>query len=300
MTALRAVWPAWPVFDAHGVADEAALMGTLLGRVVDRVDALEDELWPDGATADIERWERNWRVPVRPADDAAKRRARLLSVIGRIPGSTPAQVRQLLASAFDLAEEDVLLLEMLRSEVEKAMTAREEFGGASGLFLASGESLIWHVPAAWPGTVDDVGVALTLDYETESFLVATVTHADGTSWVEPSYLNQFRAPATRRKRGVFSGRRAAGGWTVRLDNVGGDDAIVWAVELMVSNDEDSRQIYHVYAVRDPNLAGTPDLVEAHRLFATTVHAHSRRYVCERTTIRCDEPRSLCDRDVIGS
>jgi hypothetical protein len=301
LNALRRFWPKWPALDAYGVWEEAQAIATVVGRVVDRFDAMKAELFPDSAVETLDRLEAIWRIATRPTDSTATRQARVAAAVGRINGSTPAQLRELLAPAFAFVNpNDVVLVEMLRADVEKAMTAREEYGGAAGIFVADGQSLLWHVPAAWPGKVDDVGVALAIDYDCPATIDGTVTHGDGTSWTVTFDDQNVRAVNKKRKRATFVGKRAAGPWTVRVDVNGGDPARIYAVELMVSNDEDSRQIFHFYAARDPNLAGTGDFVEGQRLFATTAHAHYRSRVCERTTVIVNDSRSLCDRDVIGS
>lgn len=54
-----------------------------------------------------------------------------------------------------------------------------------------------------------------------------------------------------------------------------------------------------FAHRDPALGGNPDFATAQRMLDEMRPAHTLGVVGESTEFRCDDPHSLCDRDLLG-
>lgn len=63
--------------------------------------------------------------------------------------------------------------------------------------------------------------------------------------------------------------------------------------------DDPREIYRFFIYRDPDEPGTYDLDSAQELVDDLAHSHTRGYVIESIDFRCDDPHSLCDRDLLG-
>lgn len=62
---------------------------------------------------------------------------------------------------------------------------------------------------------------------------------------------------------------------------------------------DQKQIYQFYIYRDPGLAGSFLLSDAEALLEDFVHSHTRGTVIENTCFLCDDPLSLCDKDILA-
>jgi uncharacterized protein YmfQ (DUF2313 family) len=62
---------------------------------------------------------------------------------------------------------------------------------------------------------------------------------------------------------------------------------------------DDRAIYNFYILRSPLLPGTFDLAAAQTEADRMRHAHTRVRVIRTRSFRCDDPNSLCDRDLLG-
>ncbi len=60
-----------------------------------------------------------------------------------------------------------------------------------------------------------------------------------------------------------------------------------------------RDVYKFYIYRDPLLPGTPDLVFAQSEVDRIKHSHTLGFVIESIDFLCDDPFSLCDRDLLG-
>lgn len=62
---------------------------------------------------------------------------------------------------------------------------------------------------------------------------------------------------------------------------------------------DAREIWRFFIFRDPGLPGTYDLAAAQKIVDIMKPSHTNGIVIESNTFRCDDPFSLCDRDVLG-
>jgi uncharacterized protein YmfQ (DUF2313 family) len=63
---------------------------------------------------------------------------------------------------------------------------------------------------------------------------------------------------------------------------------------------DDTQIFRFHVFRDPGLGGTYDIEAAQAVVDAMSHAHVKGYVIEELGMVCDEPTSLCDRDLLGA
>ena len=64
-------------------------------------------------------------------------------------------------------------------------------------------------------------------------------------------------------------------------------------------DPDGREIFRFFIYRDPGLPGTYDLAAAQDLVDAIKPAHTMGHVIESIDFLCDDPYSLCDRDLLG-
>lgn len=62
---------------------------------------------------------------------------------------------------------------------------------------------------------------------------------------------------------------------------------------------DDRSIYLFHVYRNPALTGTADIEAAQAVLDTVAQSHTLGRVCESVALRCDNPDSLCDRDLLG-
>lgn len=68
-------------------------------------------------------------------------------------------------------------------------------------------------------------------------------------------------------------------------------------EATASGDE--RRVFNFYAFRDYTLPGSYDVAAAQAVIDKMRHSHTRGRVIETRNFRCDNPHSLCDRDLLG-
>lgn len=71
-----------------------------------------------------------------------------------------------------------------------------------------------------------------------------------------------------------------------------------AADAAATGDQEIIYLYHVY--RDPALPGSYDLEGAQSLLDDISHSHTQGRACESISFICEDPQSLCDRDLIGS
>lgn len=62
---------------------------------------------------------------------------------------------------------------------------------------------------------------------------------------------------------------------------------------------DPREIYRFFVYRDPGLPGTYQLDAAQELVDKIKPSHTQGHVIESVDFLCDDPLSLCDRDLLG-
>jgi hypothetical protein len=188
----------------------------------------------------------------------------------------------------DCEVEDIEFLETLRDDIEDGLTE-----SIVETIALSASDLTLRLGKPWPGTVDATGVRIYLVLSAVNSPVCTLTSPRGTEW----NITIAETEAFYENREDFLGEPAGGVWTLTLSDIVGANFLEWY--LTVSNSVDSAQIYNFYAIRDPDLGGTPDLDEANRLFNRTALAHMLTAVAERDAIIVDDPHSLVDRDPVG-
>lgn len=289
--ALRRISPVWPSTATDtSVGKELDSIATAIGTAADPLDDALDEVFPDTTDQLIDRWEAVMRVPTRTTDAPATRRTRVLSVLRRLSGPRLDQLEAMLAGPFDLNTDDILFVEPLRQFIEDALTVTDTTDYA----LTSSPTYL-HLGKPWPGVVDDTGVTIYLERDNMiGSPVFTLTSPAGTVWAIP-FVDTGGTYSTRT---TFLGERAGGDWILTASTPGGATSLI-ETRLTVSNSIDSPQIYNFFALRDADLAGTPDLVEAQRLFHRTALGHMNAHVIERLEHIVDDTHSKCDREPVG-
>lgn len=63
---------------------------------------------------------------------------------------------------------------------------------------------------------------------------------------------------------------------------------------------DDREIYRFFVYRDPTLPGTYFLASAQEMVDKMAPSHTIGHVIESISLVCDDPHSLCDRDLLGA
>lgn len=63
---------------------------------------------------------------------------------------------------------------------------------------------------------------------------------------------------------------------------------------------DVREIYRFFIYRDPTLPGTYSVADAQALVDQIKPSHTLGQVIESVNFLCDDPHSLCDRDLLGA
>ncbi len=62
---------------------------------------------------------------------------------------------------------------------------------------------------------------------------------------------------------------------------------------------DAREIFRFFIYRDPGLPGSYDLEAAQEMIDRMKPSHTQGHLVLSTSFLCDDPDSLCDRDVLG-
>jgi hypothetical protein len=190
-----------------------------------------------------------------------------------------------------MAVGDMVWVEQLRSFIEEALTQTTGTVALAVASTAPGLSVPLGLP--WPGVVDDTGVKVYIAMSGIGTTVATLTSPAGTVWAIPVSA----AVGWYFTRSLFVGELAGGRWTLNIRD--SSAPTLTEARLLVSNNIDSGQIVNFYLLRDPSLPGSPDLVEAQRLFHRTALGNMRAFVIETLALTFDDPHSLMDRDPMG-
>jgi hypothetical protein len=286
---LKRLHPSFPSVATDKIAGkELASIAEPASMIMDRLDALLLELYPDTADELLSQWEGICRIATRTADSLAVRRDRILSVLRRVSGPRLDQLQIVLAPSFDLTPEEIIFIEPLRSFIEEGLTRTD----LTTYAITASPTLITF-REYWPGEVDIGGVWIYVQLSALGTPTITVTSPDGTVWA-PVITS---ADGWYNTKTIFRGETAGGDWVISVAN--GSAVNLTELRLMVSNDIDSAQIYNFYAFRDPLLSGTPDLIEAQRLFHRTALAHMNAKVIQSMSFIVDDPYSLVDRDPVG-
>ncbi len=289
---LRRLSPVWPSTDDDTMVGlELRSIATALGLATDRLDTALDEIFPDTTDELAPRWEKVTRVATRRGDALSVRQARILSVLRRESGPRVDQLGKVLASILDLDVQELIFVEPLRSYITDALT--QTTGVVAWAVPTTDPGLKFDLGKPWPGVVDGAGVSVYIALDAWTSAVATLTGPDGTVWTIPATATGWYST-----RSVFLGKPAGGAWKFDIYDTGAPT--LTETRLLVSNDIDSAQIYNFLVQRDPDLPGTPDLVEGQRVFHHVALGHMRAFVIERLSFICGDPHSLCGRDLIGA
>jgi hypothetical protein len=241
----------------------------------------------------LDRWERLFRIAVRPGDDTTSRQTRLVATMGRVAGNTLAQLAELLAPLLAIPDpSNVTFLETIRADVDAGLTVTT--GAVSLPIPTSGSPLVVTLGKPWPGVIDRYGVHVLVSLSAAVAVTATLTAPDGTTWAVPVTGAGGTWVQTRT---VFYGKAPAGAWNLAL--LAAAPVNLAEFRLMASNDVDARSIYFFHVYRDPSLPGVANIADSQRVLRKTAVAHYQRNVCERIHVLADDPRSLCDREPLG-
>ncbi len=140
---------------------------------------------------------------------------------------------------------------------------------------------------------------------------ALLEEADPTTADEllPEYESDLELEATgskEQRRGRIVGRRVARqrvrpvDYQLALAPLLGDVVVLERTSAMAAALGDAREIYRFFVYRDPALPGTYDVAGAQALVDKVAHSHTAGHVIESVDFLCDDPHSLCDRDLIGA
>lgn len=128
------------------------------------------------------------------------------------------------------------------------------------------------------------------EYETELELAAAATTEERRARVVAQYL-------VRQRFRPIDFRVALAGLLAQpvddVDVIERDRAFCLAVE-------DDREIYPFFVFREPAQPGTPFISAAQSLVDRIAPAHTKGHVIESVNLLCDDPHSLCDRDILGA
>ncbi len=285
ITRLSPPWPSTLATSRNG--KELDVIAQVVARVVDRVDAfVGDDYYPDTTTSLLTRWESICRTASIFTKATADRHERILSVLRRVAGPKPDQIRTVLAPILDCAEDDLVILETLREFIEDELT---QVSTATFSLSASPISLVLGKP--WPGKVDDTGVRLYLRQTALGTPTVTLKSPSGTTWA----VSVTAAEGWYENRTAFLGEPAGGAWTVSVANGTGGVNLL-ETRLLVSNDVDSGAIYCTTTVRVAT-GGEPDVPEAQRVLSRMALTHMDARVAEALELVCDV--GICDREPVA-
>ncbi len=79
-----------------------------------------------------------------------------------------------------------------------------------------------------------------------------------------------------------------------------DVVVIERSHAFAASTGDDREIYRFFIYRDPMLPGAYFLASAQELVDTIKPSHTAGYVIESIDFLCDDPFSLCDRDLLGA
>jgi hypothetical protein len=162
----------------------------------------------------------------------------------------------------------------------------------SAVFLAAGDELA-RVSGRAVDMIEEADGSTTtellLEFESDLDLVSTGTDA----------ARRLRITAKETARPSFRPDDVIAALAPFLDL-----AIVDIVLIEISNAQaiavgDERLVYQFYVYRNPALAGTPDIDAAQVELDLISHSHTNGFVVESISMLCDDPESLCDRDLLG-
>jgi hypothetical protein len=285
--------------DMSRALKELGVIAWIMARVVDRCEAVLDNFFmTPGFTEFLDRFERFFKLPVRPLDDPAVRIARILNIWRRRIGYQKGPLARSLAPILDCDPSDLVFLEPMRAPIDAMTTFSQSFG--AGVTIPSPNGTLIRCDTDWPDLVDDTGALITVEFNATDATDVTLAlfHASGANVVFwPNQAGSGNVTVSYEERVVFKGLPAKGPWALFCASTNAHGiAKVLSWSLRVSNDADSRAIYEGFIYRDPALGGNPDLGNAQMNLDQIGIAHVRAVICESTSFTTDDPANLTDRD----
>lgn len=301
LTALRRLWP-WettitrpagvaPADGDTAIGRELGTLAWIAARATDRVEAMAAELFPDTSDESLARWEFVTRTATNESLSTDARRARVLSVLRRSGGVQLDRLAAMLYAVLGLSSpDDVQFQETTRAQIDAGLTIETEI---LNLAIPSGApAAVIGFSTPYPGFVDDYGVQVYIQVSAVGTPTVSLTSPAGTVW----NITLTSAAAYYEQRTSFLGQRAAGEWKLSILDSSGGKALTRCA-LRISNDVDAGQIYNFFAYRDMTLPGTPDLLEAQRLFNRSALGHMSPSVITKEQFVVDD--SLVDREPVA-
>ncbi len=162
----------------------------------------------------------------------------------------------------------------------------------SKVFLASGDELervsgrsADLIEEADPRTTTE----LITDHERELALTATGTLQERRDRVEELTVRRARSRPVDIQRAL----------AVDLALDPADVEVIETSRALAIAIGDDRRIYQFHVFRDPALAGTPDIAAAQITLDKKSQSHTQGKIIQSRTFKCNNPQSLCDRDLLG-
>lgn len=160
------------------------------------------------------------------------------------------------------------------------------------IFLGSGDELA-RVSGRSADLVEEgdprTTTELITDNESELAIVATGT----------LQVRRDRVVELRTRRQGFRPADLKDALAVELDLDPSDVVILENSRAFAIATGDDQVIYLFHVYRNPALAGTPDIAAAQVVLDEIAHSHTQGKVIESTSFKCNDPESLCDRDLLG-
>lgn len=162
----------------------------------------------------------------------------------------------------------------------------------TALFLAAGDELS-RISGRALDIIDEADARTTdellVDFQRVLALPATATVEEGRAQVV-AWLTQdrgFRPVDIQETLAMLLGQDAVD--VVVIERTTAHPAVV----------DDPREIYRYFVYRDPNEPGIYYLDAAQQQLTSMEHSHTKGHVIESIDFKCDDPFSLCDRDLLG-
>lgn len=161
------------------------------------------------------------------------------------------------------------------------------------VFLATGDELA-RVSGRAVDMIEEADSSTTTelleDFERELLLPPTGTDAD----------RRLRIVALEIARPGFRPADIQTALAPYFDLDAADVDVIETSAALAASAGDATLVYLFHVYRDPLLAGTPDIAAAQVKLDAISHSHTRGKVIESIAFACDDPYSLCDRDLLGS
>ncbi len=160
------------------------------------------------------------------------------------------------------------------------------------VFLATGDELARVSGRAIDLVIESDGrttTELVTDFERELALPSTGSLAE----------RRLRIDAQETKRPSFRPEDVKAALAPFLDLDVADIVLIENSNAFAISVGDETLVFKFYIYRDPALAGVADISAAQVELFDISHSHTKGVVIESISFKCDDPNSLCDRDLLG-